>query len=373
MALMVSCPGATAFPYALTPEGMLIVAEEHMPKNDAEMKKLPLLRMQTIMSLVGEGHDASKPRFFVIGRLPSTRFKRARTSQQKMNLGDVYNVHAPVTTVVRDVASAPETPASVGMRTPAVGVFGSPGVPFLFLDAQKQNFTTHVSRNHVAVTLDSRDVYRLVDLKSSCGTLFISIKSRRMYQVPPNSPVRLQHGDAFAIGNVPANKTLVDVFRNMFVFTFFKPIAEPCRVLMPPTPEDGEGVTDDDAGAKVVLKELESIVQCPVCFELPLDARVLMCGHMLCGDCLTSWTLGNRSCPVCRACVSEDVHKRRGFPCPVITSAVRMVLDKMQDAETLAYHKEYHSHYALAEYIHSCLEIKEVEQEEGVGEKRKRI
>jgi len=369
MALMVSCPGAMAFPYSLTPDGNLVVADEHVPKNDTEIKKLPLLRMQTVMSLVGDRHDASKPRFFVIGRLPSTRFKRARTSQN-MDLGEVYKVHPPVASV-GDAVSSPETNAGVGMRTPAVGVFGSPGVPFLFLDAQKQDFTTHVSRNHVAVTLDSRGVYRLVDLKSSCGTLFISFKSRRMYQIPPDTPVRLQHGDSFAIGNVPANKTLVDVFRNMFVFTLFKPTMEPCRVLMPPTPEEGEGAVVD-AGAKEVLKELESIVQCPVCFELPLDARVLMCGHMLCADCLTSWTSGNRSCPVCRACVSEDVHKRRGFPCPVIASAVRMVLDKTQDAETLAYHKEYHSHYALAEYIHSCLEIKEVEEDE-VGEKRKRI
>jgi hypothetical protein len=229
--------------------------------------------------------------------------------------------------------------------------------------------------------MDSRGVYRLTDLKSSCGTLFISSKSQRMFQLEANMPIKLQHGDAFAIGTMPTNKTMVDIFQNMFVFTFFKPEQDPSPCI--PQLQADEETTDVDeesvaSQVKEVLHEVESIIQCPVCFDLPMDARVLNCGHVLCIECLASWTIGHRSCPVCRAYVSDAAHKTRGSPCPAVSNAVRLVLERRNEKKTLAYHKEYQSHYGLFDHVQKCLTRKPCECEKNTPEtegcaKRKRV
>ena len=44
---------------------------------------------------------------------------------------------------------------------------------------------------------------------------------------------------------------------------------------------------------------------CPVCFELPIQYKILDCGHILCTECLSKLLeMEKRSCPSCRSFIS---------------------------------------------------------------------
>jgi hypothetical protein len=45
-----------------------------------------------------------------------------------------------------------------------------------------------------------------------------------------------------------------------------------------------------------------SITECPICTDIPTaDPRILTCGHVFCGYCITVWVSQyNSTCPCCR-------------------------------------------------------------------------
>lgn len=49
--------------------------------------------------------------------------------------------------------------------------------------------------------------------------------------------------------------------------------------------------------------------ECNICFELPQDPIVTLCGHLYCWPCIYKWLnihSHSRECPVCKALVQED-------------------------------------------------------------------
>ncbi|KAM0859404.1 hypothetical protein ACQ4PT_047225 [Festuca glaucescens] len=49
--------------------------------------------------------------------------------------------------------------------------------------------------------------------------------------------------------------------------------------------------------------------KCSICFELPQEPIVTLCGHLLCWPCLCKWLRihsHSPKCPVCKAVVEED-------------------------------------------------------------------
>lgn len=44
----------------------------------------------------------------------------------------------------------------------------------------------------------------------------------------------------------------------------------------------------------------ENIPPCPICLETMKEPKANSCGHTFCSGCHESWSLENRSCPLCR-------------------------------------------------------------------------
>eukprot|EP00240_Pyramimonas_obovata_P004730 CAMPEP_0118934144 /NCGR_PEP_ID=MMETSP1169-20130426/13661_1 /TAXON_ID=36882 /ORGANISM="Pyramimonas obovata, Strain CCMP722" /LENGTH=397 /DNA_ID=CAMNT_0006877015 /DNA_START=514 /DNA_END=1703 /DNA_ORIENTATION=- len=78
------------------------------------------------------------------------------------------------------------------------------------------------------------------------------------------------------------------------------------------------------------LKEdIESELQCTVCFELLYAPIVTPCGHAFCRHCLTEALDRQSSCPLCRAVCHLDVDSHP--ECLVLTNVIRRALpDKFQ-------------------------------------------
>ena len=55
-----------------------------------------------------------------------------------------------------------------------------------------------------------------------------------------------------------------------------------------------------------VRREMETVVQCPVCLDTIVAAHGMPCGHALCGACCFSWLDRASGCPVCRAACSTS-------------------------------------------------------------------
>uniref|UniRef100_A0ACD5W6Q9 Uncharacterized protein n=1 Tax=Avena sativa TaxID=4498 RepID=A0ACD5W6Q9_AVESA len=68
-------------------------------------------------------------------------------------------------------------------------------------------------------------------------------------------------------------------------------------------------VGESTGGSSSVVGNSGTCFQCNICFELPLEPIVTLCGHLFCWPCLDKWLhihSHSPKCPVCKAVVEED-------------------------------------------------------------------
>uniref|UniRef100_A0ACD5X7B2 Uncharacterized protein n=2 Tax=Avena sativa TaxID=4498 RepID=A0ACD5X7B2_AVESA len=68
-------------------------------------------------------------------------------------------------------------------------------------------------------------------------------------------------------------------------------------------------VSESTSGNSSVAGDRGTCFQCNICFELPLEPIVTLCGHLFCWPCLYKWLhihSHSPECPVCKAVVEED-------------------------------------------------------------------
>ena len=88
--------------------------------------------------------------------------------------------------------------------------------------------------------------------------------------------------------------------------------------------------TETDAqphSTKMAKDQLRKELSCSVCRELLFNPTSLLCGHSCCQGCLKPWLIKNRSCPICRATVSDEAFS------PQVNVALKAVLDHMFSSE----------------------------------------
>lgn len=80
------------------------------------------------------------------------------------------------------------------------------------------------------------------------------------------------------------------------------------------------GVSSINSVSSVISSSRISLLDmCPICQDTPQGVvRETMCGHIFCGDCITTWLTNSKKCPVCMMELQPSVHPCPGpCPCPV--------------------------------------------------------
>ena len=68
-------------------------------------------------------------------------------------------------------------------------------------------------------------------------------------------------------------------------------------------------VGESTSGSSSVAGDGGGSFECNICFELPQEPIVTLCGHLFCWPCLYKWLhihSHSPECPVCKAVVEED-------------------------------------------------------------------
>jgi hypothetical protein len=260
--------------------------------------------------------------------------------------------------------------ASSGRQFTLVAV-GKPHIPCLLLH-NAQTEMAAVSRFHLALTKDEQGVCRVMDLKSTYGTIFICGKSKRSFLIPPMVPIKLENGDAIVPGGHGAEGLpLETIFRTMYVITFHRHNRKCAAAADAPAPQKcpsdstatgatrSEQKLDDDE----LLNEIKDAVQCPCCYDIPLNIRVLPCGHTACFDCLHVWMVSHDTCPVCRFKCDEPCVKSRGLPSVPLSNIIKMHVEKSSDGQFRKQFAQYQAHLRIPNLIKEAQKRAEIENE----------
>jgi hypothetical protein len=167
--------------------------------------------------------------------------------------------------------------------------------------------SARVSRKHGAFAVDAYGDVRFVALRPAV----VVPRTGAPRLLPSKHPVRLEDGDAVAVGPVPAPLTRARVAASMHCFA----LAATKRGAV--TLNDG-------------------VLCCDVCSEVLRGARVLPCGHSYCFDCLWRWLATNASCPSCRARVDAAAAAAVGWPCRALDVLAQESAHREKDEEALA-------------------------------------
>jgi hypothetical protein len=57
---------------------------------------------------------------------------------------------------------------------------------------------------------------------------------------------------------------------------------------------------EKDRNQNVAQSEPESVIECKICMEKPLDAVLKNCGHTMCFECAKKMKKEKKDCPTCR-------------------------------------------------------------------------
>ena len=52
------------------------------------------------------------------------------------------------------------------------------------------------------------------------------------------------------------------------------------------------------------FKESKNIIECPICYDNKKSVKMSNCKHLICKDCICSWTIKVANCPMCREAFS---------------------------------------------------------------------
>jgi len=177
--------------------------------------------------------------------------------------------------------------------------------------------SARVSRRHGCFAVDRRGAVRFVALKPAA---LVPLERGAPVALALRRPYRLREGDSVAVGALPQPLTRARVFAHMHIVTLLR--APPRR-----TP----------------VACAEGVPTCDVCTEPLCGPRVLPCGHSFCTECLTCWLLDHRSCPTCRAMLTDEVAASAGWPCRALNGLVEEFASMVGDSEALGVLQDYNS------------------------------
>lgn len=78
--------------------------------------------------------------------------------------------------------------------------------------------------------------------------------------------------------------------------------------------------------SQMALEELRKEIKCPICFDLPINGVVLMCGHLFCKKCILSSLEQSNKCPCCRKTLN-----RTALRCWPLLQAIEILKSTPQD------------------------------------------
>jgi len=54
------------------------------------------------------------------------------------------------------------------------------------------------------------------------------------------------------------------------------------------------------------FKVSKNIIECPICYNNKKSVKMPKCDHLICKDCICSWTIKTANCPMCRKAFSTQ-------------------------------------------------------------------